>query len=429
MSDNREVIKNWIETEDEKIYEQENIKRSKCTCMEESIPLFYVKFGDNPSSYSPKNYDISCPKLSPDGLPTGQGVITRCKTWVWPKFSGFTSWPETERRAKLHSIEGGWESGVLSGNQAFLYCNGVTFRAVFECGVAQGLVVGSFKENVVWIGRYNHGILVGKACAIEPDGGGILTGEVTDGEMTGPDLTFLYPDMETGLRGSWDAGVMVSARQVVINYVWIEDNQIEISCSALFGPEFSFSPSGIDHFGSSDPMMKDPYESKYISVEKSKMEGGGEGVYAKTDLTTNTTAAIFNGFKVPQSGGHNLTEGIEEEEKIYERLSYNIHMPEEEDFFLDLPPAMADLNVYSGSKGHKVNHSFIPNSKFGTIYHPRWGRVRTVETMEEVKEGQELLVDYGYDLLRCPEWYRDLWTRELGGEGKNYWDYKKKGKQ
>ena len=45
----------------------------------------------------------------------------------------------------------------------------------------------------------------------------------------------------------------------------------------------------------------------------------------------------------------------------------------------------------------------IRNCLFRTMYHSRWGRVRTVDTMEEVGQGQELLVDYGYDLLRCPE--------------------------
>ena len=31
---------------------------------------------------------------------------------------------------------------------------------------------------------------------------------------------------------------------------------------------------------------------------------------------------------------------------------------------------------------------------------PRWGRVRSVVTLREVASGEELLVDYGYDLIR-----------------------------
>eukprot|EP00092_Neocalanus_flemingeri_P015353 GFUD01016609.1.p1 GENE.GFUD01016609.1~~GFUD01016609.1.p1 ORF type:complete len:373 (+),score=118.99 GFUD01016609.1:107-1225(+) len=347
----------WIDNIEEKIISAGNSLDNDCECIRsKSHEYFYTKFADDELSYDPANYSFSRGLLQ-DSLPEGKGIITRSKTWVWPKCSGFTSWTDSERSVKLHSVEGGWESGVMSGLQTFLYCNGVSYRAVFKCGVAQGLAIGSFKEKVVWVGRYEDGELVGKFCAIEPDGGALLTGNVTEGEMSGPDLTFLYPDMETGLRGSWHSGVMVAARQVVVNCVWVEEDQVWISCSADFGPEFAFSPSGIDNFGSSNPMMRDPYETKLIAVEKSKMEGGGEGVYAKVDMAKNYVAAIFNGFKVPLFAGLNPAEGIEKEDDIFERLSYNIHMPEDEDFFLDLPPAMADLKVYCASLGHKVGQS------------------------------------------------------------------------
>ena len=47
--------------------------------------------------------------------------------------------------------------------------------------------------------------------------------------------------------------------------------------------------------------------------------------------------------------------GIEDDVKRYERLSYNIHMPEDADFFLDFPPENADLDTYCASLGHKVS--------------------------------------------------------------------------
>jgi hypothetical protein len=45
---------------------------------------------------------------------------------------------------------------------------------------------------------------------------------------------------------------------------------------------------------------------------------------------------------------------LEDDEEIYNRLAYNIHMPENEDYFLDIPPHMRSLSVYSASLGHKV---------------------------------------------------------------------------
>ena len=117
-------------------------------------------------------------------------MIKRLKTWVWPKCSGFTSWPATQRSDKLHSVEGSWKNGVCHGLQTFTYCNGVVFRAVFESGIAQGLAIGVFKKKVIWTGNYVDGCLMGNFCAIEPDRGGLLTGDVLDWEMTGPHLTF-----------------------------------------------------------------------------------------------------------------------------------------------------------------------------------------------------------------------------------------------
>ena len=423
MSDNKKIISDWLDATHHKLVTREdNVHYDQ-----QSENYFYVYFGDSPTNYDPASYSMTC-EVSSTGLPVGGGVITMNNTWVWPHCSSFTSWPHTHTNNKLHSVEGSWDSGVCQGLQVFTYCNGVTFRAVFSGGVPHGLAVGYFNKKVIWVGRYVDGECAREFCSIEPEGGSLLTGECCNGDMTGPDMTFLYPDMKTGLQGSWQDGVMVAAREVMVNRVCVEEDYLRISCSACFGPEFSYAPSGANNFGCSDPLLRDPYESKYIEVKESEMEGGGEGVYAKVDIPKNTIAAVFNGYKVPLSSGTYLAEGIEDEEKIYERLSYNIHMPEDEDFFLDLPPAMASLSVYSASLGHKVNHSFIPNSVFGTMYHPRWGRVRTVETMGEVEEGQELLVDYGYDLLRCPQWYRDLWTRQLGGSGKKYWEYKREAK-
>ena len=421
MSENKKTIHDWLDTLEDKLREREARIHGEET---KSEKYFYDYFVSSHGKYDPGQYRLEC-GLSVGGLPEGPGSISLCKAWVWPHCTGFTSWPHTHSTTPLHTMEGRWQEGVCQGLHTFRYCNGVTYRAVFEAGVAQGLAVGHFKDCVVWVGKYVDGECTGSFCSIEPEGGSLLTGDCIDREMTGSDLTYLYPDMETGLRGSWQGGDMLSSRQVLVNSVWVEDDTIRIKCSAGFGPEFTFAPSGADTFGCSDPMQKDPYECKYIKVEESEMEGGGEGVYAKVDIPKNTIAAIFNGYKVPISSGSYLAEGIEEEEKIYERLSYNIHMPEDEDFFIDIPPPMASLSIYCASLGHKVNHSFIPNSRFGVMYHPRWGRVRTVETMEEVEEGQELLVDYGYDLLRCPAWYRELWTKQLGGSGKKYWEYRK----
>ena len=58
--------------------------------------------------------------------------------------------------------------------------------------------------------------------------------------------------------------------------------------------------------------------------------------------------------KVPLYGGHDPASGLEDEVDRYERLAYNIHMPEDAEFFIDFPPDKADLGTYCASLGQKV---------------------------------------------------------------------------
>ena len=71
--------------------------------------------------------------------------------------------------------------------------------------------------------------------------------------------------------------------------------------------------------------------------------------------------------------------------------------------------------IYKGSLGHKVNHSFQPNSFYTLIDSPRYGLVQAVKTLTDVSEGKELFVNYSYkiDSLGQPKWYRDLYSKVL----------------
>lgn len=78
---------------------------------------------------------------------------------------------------------------------------------------------------------------------------------------------------------------------------------------------------------------------------------------------------------------------------------------------LDLPPEMADTSNYCATLGHKVCHSFQPNAEFDTCYHPRFGTIRCVATLQDVREGQEITVHYRYPLALAPDWYRVSWAQ------------------
>lgn len=430
-------------------------------------PTYHCLFRDSTTVWDTSLYSFEG-GLIPDseaGLPWGQGTVSRKRTWVWPKFTGFTTWAKQARENTLHSVEAEfWADGVICGLAELTYSNGVSMKARFSGGLPQGLAVALFKDQVIWTGRMNREGQVescteegsctcreaergpglwgeedrqeqedntkdGQCCAMDWEAGGLLVGRThylgrdNVGHLTGY-FTYIYPDRHTALVGTFAQGEMLSARQAVLQSCSIQSGLLHVVCSEPSGPCFNYAPPNKASYGASNPHLQDPYEARLVSVRRSKMAGGGEGVFARRDLPAGTLAAFFNGHKVPlgerEEGQLNC-----EEEELYDRLAYTIHMPQEEDFYLDIPPAQADLKTYSASSGHKINHSFLPNCVFGTVYHPRWGRVRSVCTQGEVRKGEELLVDYGYDLLRCPGWFRDLWKKELGHTCGNYWDWKR----
>ena len=57
------------------------------------------------------------------------------------------------------------------------------------------------------------------------------------------------------------------------------------------------------------------------------------------------------------------------------------------------------------------------NCRFVTVYHPRWGAVRGLESKRDIKRGEELFVHYGYDVdgdSLNPPWYYQAYQSEVG---------------
>jgi len=168
-------------------------------------------------------------------------------------------------------------------------------------------------------------------------------------------------DLQTCLTGVWEGGRLVTARRANLASLDTTGSQLEIVCSPPrpSTPTFTFSPADQDSFGCCDPLVRDPYESGTVEVRGSGMEGGGEGVFARRALPAQTLAAVFNGYRVPLYGGTHPATGIDDEQERYERLAYNIHMPEDENFYIDFPPNQADTRKYCASLGHKVVYKRI----------------------------------------------------------------------
>ena len=127
-------------------------------------------------------------------------------------------------------------------------------------------------------------------------GGGWLTAIVdSKGVFSGPQVAFVYSDLETALVGTWEEGRMVAASPAILTSINLVSGILEPTFAIASGrPTVGLSISTETSVGA-NPSIGDPYEERVCKVEASKVEGGGEGLYALRDL--NPGEVPFNFFE------------------------------------------------------------------------------------------------------------------------------------
>ena len=144
----------------------------------------------------------------------------------------------------------------------------------------------------------------------------------------------------------------------------------------------------------------------------SKIKGSGEGMYAKRNFVAGTVVSFYNGIRM------SADELDEDSKEDWEANAYKIMDllgPDDngKEGVIDIPPEYISMRKYRASLAHKTNHSFTPNAKFSLFDHPRFGKVPAVQLIEDVQEGQEVMVSYDYALDDAPPWYQELFTQRL----------------
>ena len=288
----------------------------------------------------------------------------------------------------LEKMKNGWSNMTLDGK--------MTIVGHFEDMCLQdGLVlVSNDGAPCDMVGRVAHGHVSGPVWCVYPAGQGalynVLTAPVpihqmTVSLMTGEHVTWVYPDHVTLLSGQFVAGTMLVAREArlvghsnngAVPLLTIEETSDK--------EVFTFDPSTDVHMTNS-PLLRDPMESKFLRVARSRIPGAGNGVFAVTDLAAGSIVGYFNGvhltreevFRRPRSEQSvYIVEGVEENE------------------MLDVLPEFTSWSQYQASAGHLINHGKDGNVDYTQCFHPRFGNVLCVVTIKDIKKGQELLVTY-----------------------------------
>ena len=298
--------------------------------------------------------------------------------------------------------------------------------------------------NLIFVGSFSKGVPSG-ACWLVKEGQGWIYGHVdAQGNFTGENLCYLYPDLLTAIAGSFQDAKLVEARAVEVESAQIDDQtdimHLHLSTPEPDSPAFTFCPSTSKSIPC-DWQLPDNYESVTVYSKKSNLEGAGDGLFAYRDLPPDTIVSYYNGLHI-------------EPWEDYSPSSYNYQIyvdwkNTEGSAYVDIPMECIDLSGYSASLAHKANHSFSPNCKFISVDHPRYhinlhqqikrdtndlfkrfGRIPALKTIAAISRDAELFVHYKvkakavmkkdtgryifvlqYDTAYAPTWYQEAWQR------------------
>ena len=236
------------------------------------------------------------------------------------------------------------------------------FDEIFFC---VSLVGTDENGNLIFMGSFSKGVPSGY-CWLAQEGQGWLYGQVDDhGHFSGHEIAYIYPNLSTALLGTFHKDQLVEARACHITSAFIENDLLRVSFSQPEpdAPAYTFSPSTVKSIPC-DWVLEDAYEQVTVLCKESKIEGAGDGLFAKRDLPAETVIAYYNGLHINP-------------EDDYSPSSYNYQIyvdwtNTEGSPYVDIPSECVDFSNYSASLAHKANHSFTPNCRFVSVHHPRY---------------------------------------------------------
>ena len=110
---------------------------------------------------------------------------------------------------------------------------------------------------------------------------------------------------------------------------------------------------------------KDPVEYANVYVKHSNI--AGEGLFAKKSLSLGSLISLYGGILVTNVSDTMLSARSQQEMEMIHRNFLRLNVTH----VIDVPGIYSKLANYKATVGHKANHSFKNNAKFGYIRSPR----------------------------------------------------------
>jgi len=230
---------------------------------------------------------------------------------------GIVSYEEDSNCAKelnIQSVKSNFVNGQANGPSLIIYSDGSYAKANFENGALNGYFIkhwcrfGScdLLDLEAWrvpkflkeISYFHNGHRIGVAIDFRI-GGGFVVGVVdTEGELTGHDISYVFPDMETMLVGEFKKGLLSSGLEAELVDTKISENGIIKPLYEIKGQNvMKYLPANKTHTGDG-PLISDPMEEKFYYVGNSSIEGAGRGMFLKKNAVKGQIVGFYNGVRM-----------------------------------------------------------------------------------------------------------------------------------
>lgn len=303
-------------------------------------------------------------------------------------------------------LEGHYQDDRLEGLVKVQRMDGCWEEGWYKTGVLHGFCrTFSKTKELTFVAMHRNGRAFGTGWRMIP-GGGCVVGRVNEeGELTGSDLAYLYPDLKTAIVGTFEKGELVSGQTSSLQALHLDYGAVKVPKFLPGQGPFLRRQISTTEQMTDLPLVQDPYEQNMVVIQQSSVPGAEEGLFARGPTPPNTVLAFYNGIrsKKPSDGPQFWQE---------ESNAYKIFDPTCKEGVVNIPSKYHQLSSYCASLAHKTNHSFVPNCEFGEFWHPRWGLVPCIVSKHHMAAGEEAFVWYGYDLDYCPAWYLDAWEKQ-----------------
>jgi len=194
---------------------------------------------------------------------------------------------------------------------------------------------------------------------------GILYGELdAAGRLTGPNITFIYPDFQTGLRGTFHNGQLVSGIGVRLVARRCHGGLMEIRTKPFkhdAGLPAWRRESFPGEYLRANARRMDPYERRAVYAGPSHIPGANEGIFAKRDYLPGELVSYFIGVLTTEADFlfDNQTNAEYDEARAY-YFNLGSHSPKvwglSKSIVMDIPADLRTIATFRTTLAHKTNH-------------------------------------------------------------------------